>query len=236
MTMDLTLLYDFLNVILINLVLSGDNAVVLAMAVMSLPQRNRKKGMIIGAACSVAINVVLIFYVAELLQINYIRFIGGAVITVIAIKICLEAGAYGEEDQGQHSTSIFHAIKIIAIANITMSFDNIMGVAAVSKGNIYLLISGLAVSIPIVFYASNLLVKLLDKYPVVVFVAAAILGKLGAELVMTDPFMKKLIQPEEYMIHLVELIFAAAIVTTGFFIRKKRLLDLSNQEATRDAS
>ncbi|MBF0554885.1 MAG: YjbE family putative metal transport protein [Nitrospirae bacterium] len=223
--MDLSLFYDFLNVILVNLALSSDNAVVLAMAVKSLPKKSRKKGLIIGAACSFAINIVLIFYVSELLQLKYVRFIGGAIITMIALKRCVEISA--AEAEGDQSTSILHAIKIIVIANLTMSFDNVMGVAAVSKGNLSLLIAGLAISIPIVFLASNVLAALLDKYPFIIYISAAVLGRIGAELALTDPFIETIFQPDARMTRVIEIVFAAGVVTAGILMRKRKLLELS---------
>ncbi|MBF0517308.1 MAG: YjbE family putative metal transport protein [Nitrospirae bacterium] len=224
--MDLNLFYDFLNVILVNLVLSGDNAIVLAMAVKSLPQSSRKKGLIIGAACSFIINIILIFYVSELLQIKYIRSFGGVIISIIAIKRCVEIGE--DEAEGERSTSLLQAIKIIVIANLTMSFDNVLGVAAVSKGNLSLLITGLAVSIPIVFLASNVLAALLDRYPFIIFISGAALGRIGAELMMTDPFMEHLIRPGPQTTRVIEILYALCVVTVGIVLRKRKLLTLSH--------
>ncbi|WP_420266232.1 YjbE family putative metal transport protein [Candidatus Magnetominusculus dajiuhuensis] len=223
--MDLTLFYDFLNIILVNLALSSDNAVVLAMAVKSLPKKSRKKGLVIGAACSFIINIVLIFYVSELLQLKYVRFVGGAIITMIALKRCVEISA--SEAEGDQSTNILHAIKIIVIANLTMSFDNVMGVAAVSKGNLNLLILGLAISIPIVFLASNILAALLDRYPFIIYISAAVLGRIGAELALTDPFIANLFHPEARVTNFIEILYAAAVVTIGILMRKRKLLELS---------
>ncbi|MBF0486530.1 MAG: YjbE family putative metal transport protein [Nitrospirae bacterium] len=223
--MDISLFYDFLNVILVNLALSSDNAVVLAMAVKSLPKTSRKKGLVIGAACSFAINIVLIFYVSELLQLKYVRFIGGVIITMIALKRCVEISAADVE--GDQSTNILHAIKIIVIANLTMSFDNVMGVAAVSKGNLSLLITGLAISIPIVFLASNVLAALLDKYPFIIYISAAVLGRIGAELAMTDPFIASVFHLDARVTNFVEILYAAGVVTAGILMRKRKLYTLS---------
>ncbi|MBF0457943.1 MAG: YjbE family putative metal transport protein [Nitrospirae bacterium] len=226
--MDLTLFYVFLNVIIVNLSLSSDNAIVLAMAVKSLHKRSRKKGLIIGAACSFIINIILIFYVSELLQLKYVRSIGGIIITVIALRRCIEICV--DEAEGEQSTSIFHAIKIILIANLTMSFDNVLGVAAVSKGNLSLLILGLAISIPIVFLASNALAALLDRYPFIIYISAAVLGKIGAELILTDPFIEAIFQPDVQAACVIEVVYAACVVTAGVLMRKRRLLTLSKAQ------
>ncbi|MCG6551631.1 MAG: YjbE family putative metal transport protein [Candidatus Magnetominusculus sp. LBB02] len=227
--MNIGLFYDFLNVILVNLALSSDNAIVLAMAVKSLPKRSRKKGLVIGAACSFIINIILIFYVSELLQLKYVRCVGGLIITMIAIRRCIEISDGGQE--GRQSSSVWNAVKVILVANLTMSFDNVLGVAAVSKGNLSLLILGLAISIPVVFLASNILAALLDRYPFIIYISAAVLGKIGAELMMTDPFIEAVIKPNTEWIRVTEIVYAAAVVTAGVLMRKRKLYILSKEGA-----
>ena len=152
-----------LSIVLIDLILAGDNAVVIAMAVRSLPRKQRTRGIAFGAGAAVILRVTLTFFAAQLLQINFIKFIGGAVILWIAVKLFVE-GAPDEEVKREAKT-LWQAIWVIIIADITMSTDNVLAVAGASKGNLFLLLFGLALSIPFVVFTSNLLSMLMDKYP-----------------------------------------------------------------------
>ncbi|MGZ6236330.1 MAG: YjbE family putative metal transport protein, partial [Syntrophales bacterium] len=151
-------LAGFLSIIIVNLVLSGDNAFVIAMAVRSLPRKQRMKGIAFGVGAAVVLRVLLTFFAAMLLQIQYVKLIGGAVIIWIAVKLLMEGAP--EDKLQEDAKSLWHAIRIIIVADITMSLDNVLAVAAASKGNFFLLIFGLGLSIPIVMFASTLLVLL----------------------------------------------------------------------------
>ena len=152
----------FLSIILIDLILAGDNAVIIAMAVRSLPRKQRMRGIAFGAGAAVILRVILTFFAAQLLQIQFIKFIGGAVIVWIAVKLFVE-GAPDEEAKKEAKT-LLQAIWVIIIADLTMSTDNVLAVAGASKGNLFLLLFGLGLSIPFVVFTSNLLSLLMDKY------------------------------------------------------------------------
>ena len=182
-----------LSIVLIDLILAGDNAVIIAMAVRSLPRKQRQKGILIGAGAAVLLRVVLTFFAAQLLQTPYLKFIGGLFILWIAVKLFIE-GAPGEEVHREAST-IWQAMWVIVVADITMSVDNVLAVAGASKGNLFLLIFGLGLSIPFVVFTSSLLSMLMDKYPYIIYIGAAILGKVGAEMIITDPVIVPHVQP-----------------------------------------
>ena len=201
------------SIIIIDLILAGDNAVVIAMAVRSLPHNQRRKGIMIGAGAAVLLRVVLTFFVAQLLLVNYLKIIGGLLILWIAVKLFVEG--VPEEDSDKQATSVYQAIKLIVIADITMATDNMLAVAGASHGNLFLLLFGLGLSIPFVVFASSMLSMLMDKYPVIVYIGAAILGKVGGEMLITDPFTINLLHPSKAMQYGVELFFAVGVLVVG---------------------
>lgn len=201
------------SIILINVVLSGDNAVVIAMAVRSLPRAQRQKGILIGAAGAVVLRVILTFFVARFLQTPYLKLVGGLLILWLAIKLFTDVNQ--ENDEDREANTIWQALKIIVIADITMSLDNMLGVGAASKGNLFLLVFGLATSIPIMIFTSNLLSMLMDKYPIIITIGAALLGKVGAEMIITDPVLIPLLPTSDLFSYLVEGAGAIGVVITG---------------------
>ena len=141
-----------ISVILINLVLSGDNAVVIAMAVNLLPKEKQLLGLLFGAGLAVVLRIALTIFAAQLLTITGIKFLGGALIFWIAVKLLIED--VEAEDTGKHGATIWHAIWIILVADLTMSLDNVLALAGASKGNFFLLLFGLITSIPLVVFAA----------------------------------------------------------------------------------
>jgi YjbE family integral membrane protein len=212
-----------MSIVIIDLILAGDNAVVIAMAVRSLPHDQRTKGILFGAGAAVLLRVVLTFFVAQLLQLHYVKLAGGALILWIAVKLFVEGAP--DEDLDRNATTIWQAIKIIVIADITMSLDNMLAVGGASHGNMFLLIFGLGLSIPFIVLTSNLLSMLMDKYPVIIYIGAAILGKVGGEMMITDPFMVKLLpasmvsadslHPLPMLKYSIEAFFAIGVIVTG---------------------
>lgn len=201
------------SIIVINIVLSGDNAVVIAMAVRSLPRAQRQKGILVGAAGAVVLRVILTFFVARFLQTPYLKLVGGALILWLAVKLFVDTNP--ENDSDKEASTIWQALKIIVIADITMSLDNMLGVGAASKGNLFLLIFGLTTSIPIMIFTSNLLSMLMDKYPIIITIGAALLGKVGAEMIVTDPVLEQFLPHSELFIYLIEAISAIGVVAIG---------------------
>lgn len=218
---DLQFLSGLLSIVIIDLILAGDNAVVIAMAVRSLPHEQRRKGIIFGAGAAVLLRVILTFFVSQLLQINYLKIIGGLLILWIAVKLFIEG--VPEENAEKEATTIGQAIKIIVIADITMATDNMLAVAGASHGNLFLLLFGLGLSIPFVVLTSNLLSMLMDKYPIIIYIGAAILGKVGGEMLITDPFTVNLLHPSRAMQYIVEAAFAAGVIVTGKFYLKWKI-------------
>jgi len=206
-------LTSLLSIIMINVVLSGDNAVVIAMAVRSLPRAQRQKGILIGAAGAVLLRIIMTFFVARFLETPYLKVIGGLLILWLAVKLFVDVNPENEVDR--EASTIWQALKIIVIADVTMSLDNMLGVGAASKGNLLLLIFGLTTSIPIMIFTSNLLSMLMDKYPIIITIGAALLGKVGAEMIVTDSVMAPFMPQGELFIFLVEGVAAIGVIVIG---------------------
>jgi YjbE family integral membrane protein len=220
-TFDWQFLSNLFSIVIIDLILAGDNAVVIAMAVRSLPREQRRKGILFGAGAAVLLRVVLTFFVAQLLQVSFLKLAGGALILWIAVKLFVEGAP--QETTEKEAKTIGQAIKIIIIADITMAVDNMLGVAGASHGNIFLLLFGLGLSIPFVVLTSNLLSMLMDRFPVIIYIGAAILGKVGGEMIITDPFMVKLLAPGKIFQYSVEVGFAAGVIIVGKLLVKRMI-------------
>jgi YjbE family integral membrane protein len=212
-TLDWAFFSNLVSIVVIDLILAGDNAVVIAMAVRSLPREQRRKGILFGSAAAVILRVMVTFVAAQLLLINFIKLVGGAVILWIAVKLFVEGAP--EENIEKEATTIGQAVRIIVIADITMAVDNMLAVAGASHGNIFLLLFGLGLSIPFVVFTSNLLSMLMDKYPVIIYIGAGILGKVGGEMMITDPFVVQWLNPPKWLIYSTEVFFAAGVIVAG---------------------
>ena len=171
-------------IIWVNIILSGDNAVVIALAARSLPQKQQKQAVFWGAAAAVVLRIILTAVAVELLKLSFLKLIGGALLFWIAVKLLLP-----EEDEAdvKASDQLFAAIKTILVADLVMSLDNVIAVAAVAKGSLVLLVLGLLISIPLVVYGATMLMKLMDRYPVIITVGAALIGYVAGEMLVTDP-------------------------------------------------
>ncbi len=201
-----------LSIILINLVLSGDNAVLIALAVHSLPRRQRQAGIILGAGAAVVLRVALTFFVAQLLEIQFVRLMGGVFIAWIAVRLLTEGSCEGT---GVKCGGFLHAMWIILAADLTMSLDNVLAIAGASHGSLLLLIFGLALSIPIVIFTSSLLTMLMDRYPVILYIGAAILGKVAAELILGDPAVAAWLHPAPWFSYTLQAVCAVGVMAAG---------------------
>jgi len=201
-----------INIVLIDLILAGDNAVVIAMAVRSLPRRQRQWGIILGAGAAVLLRVVLTFFVAQLLEIQFLKLAGGVLIIWIAVKLFVEGAP---EQADQEAKTLLQAMWLIMVADITMSTDNVLAVAGASHGNIFLLLFGLALSIPFVVFTSNLLSMLMDRYPFILYIGAAVLGRVAGEMIFTDPAVVSWLEPPRWFGYAMEAVFALGVIVAG---------------------
>jgi YjbE family integral membrane protein len=172
------------KIIWINVLLSGDNALVIAMACRGLAPRLRLWGMVIGAGIAVVLLIVFTGIVARLMVLPYLKLVGGIALLVIAARLLVP------EDEGDDvtaGTSLWHAIRIVVIADIVMSLDNVIAVAAAANGQLPLLILGLAISIPMIIAGAALIMLVLDRFPILVWLGATLLGWIAGDVIATDP-------------------------------------------------
>ena len=211
----------FLTITLIDLVLAGDNAVVIAMAVQNLQGKQRKWGIILGAGAAVLLRVIATFVCAQLLLIQFVKFVGGAVIIWIAVKLLI-MGSENEGGHGKTAGSVSQAIWIIVIADISMSIDNMLAVAGACKGNVFLLLFGLVLSIPLVVAGAGLLSMLMSRYPIILYIGAALLGKVGGEMMITDPFIDNLLHPSKAVEYGVMIFFVIFVLGFSKLLIKRK--------------
>ena len=173
------------TIIWVNIILSGDNAVVIALAARSLPPRQQKQAIFWGAGAAVVLRIVLTVVAVKLLELPFLKLVGGVALLWIAVKLLIP------EDDGndgvESSSHLVGAIKTILIAALVMSTDNVIAVAAAAKSSITLLVLGLIISIPLVVYGATMLMKLMERYPIIITLGAAILGWTAGEMGVTDP-------------------------------------------------
>ena len=201
-----------LSIVIIDLVLAGDNAVVIAMAVKKLHGRQRTWGIALGAGGAVLVRVVCTFFVAKLLTVSFVKLVGGAVILWIAVKLLVEGA---EEESGKEAGSLWHALWIIIVADMSMGIDNMLAVGGASHGNLFLLLFGLLLSIPFVVFMSSWLARIMDRYPVILYIGAGVLGKVGGEMMITDPYVHNLLQPSKSIEYVVMIFFTVGVIALG---------------------
>jgi YjbE family integral membrane protein len=171
------------KIIGVNIVLSGDNAVVIALAARSLPPKQQKQAIIWGSAAAIIMRVILTVFAVALLTLPWLKLIGAALLLWIGVKLLIPEE--GGEDVDA-SDSLVAAIKTILIADLVMSLDNVIAVAAAAGGSLLLLILGLAISIPLVIFGATMLIKVMERWPIIITIGAALLGFVAGEMAITD--------------------------------------------------
>ncbi len=175
-----------LQIMGINILLSGDNAVVIALAVRALPPKERFWGMVLGAGAAAVLLILFTGIVATLMQLPYLKLAGGLALFWVAVKL-VTPQAHDAEDTPEAVEDLWRAVRVVVVANIVMSLDNVIAVAAAAKGNYFLLGLGLAVSIPVVIAGSALFLAIIERFPIVVWGGGALLGWIAGGLLPDDP-------------------------------------------------
>ncbi len=211
-----------LQIIAIDIMLGGDNAVVIALACRKLPPEQRKKGIFWGVVGAIGLRVAMIFFALQLLELPYLKIIGALLLLWIGVKLLLPEEGEGH-DGIDGGTTLFAAIKTIIVADAVMSLDNVIAVAGASHGSIVLVTFGILVSIPIVVWGSKLVLTLMDRFPAVITVGAALLGWIAGGMFLTDPVVPKTVaQSVPYANYVFAAIGAAFVVGVGKFLGRNR--------------
>lgn len=209
----------FFNIIILDLILSGDNAVVIGMAARNLPVEQRKKAILIGAGAAVLLRAALTAIATYLLMVPLLMTAGGLLLLWVAVKLLVEQE---EESHVTVGTNMRSAIKTIIVADVVMSLDNVLAVAGAAHGNVVLVIFGLALSIPIIMWGSKLIAVILNRLPWLVYIGAAILGFTAGQLIVDDQVIEQtLIKGQETVQIGFPIILAIAVLFVGFIWKKK---------------
>ncbi len=210
---------SLVSIVVVDLTLSGDNAVVIAAAAKSLPPDMRKRALIAGAVCAVIALVTATFFVTRLLHVKFLQVIGGIAILWIALNLFREEPPL--ESSAAHLAGFWKAMWFIIVADVTMSTDNILAVGALAQGNFALLLFGLGTSIPLVVFASGLLAALMDKYRVIVYIGAALLGRVAGQMITTDAFIVEKFAPSVALRYSAQAIGAIGVLVAGVLLKAR---------------
>jgi YjbE family integral membrane protein len=212
-------LLNGLRIVVIDLLLASDNALVIALAVRSLPRRERRIGTACGAALAVLLRVALTTVAARLLVIGYLKLAGGLFVLWIAWKVLGDVCEPPEDAPAPKR--LLQAIWYVVFADLTMSTDNILAIAGASGGHFGLILFGLCLSIPFVVFSSNLLANLMNRYPVTIYLGVGILGQVGADMVLTDPSLVLALHPAAAVRYGIEAAVVAVLLIAGW-VRTRR--------------
>ncbi len=221
---------DVLKIIMIDLLLSGDNAVVIALACRNLPLAQRKKGILLGVSGAIVLRIVLTFFAVSLLSLPYLKLVGALLLIWIGIKLILPEDEH-RADGIRADTLLLGAIKTIIVADFVMSLDNVLGVAAAAKGNIFLLAFGLLISIPLIAWSSQLVLKLIDRYSFIIYAGGALLGYVAGEMLVSEAFFSTgagarwlgLDEAGRYLHWLVPVLCAALVLGMGKLLTLRKI-------------
>jgi len=210
----------FGSIVLANIVLSGDNAVVIAMAARTLKPDQRGKAIFWGSAAAIVMRILLTIVAIQLLSLPYLKIIGA--ILLVYIGVDLLKGEGDDAGDGKEINGLAAAIRTILIADLVMSLDNVLAVAAAAKGNLPLLVLGLLVSIPLIIFGATLLTKVMERFPIIITIGAALLGFLAGEMLLTDPAVSRQFgEMSEQAVTVAGLIGAALVVLTGMYLMRR---------------
>lgn len=219
MLQDVNFWLGLMKIIWINIILSGDNAVVIALAARSLPPHQQKKAILFGSGAAVVLRIVLTIVAAKLLQLSFLQVVGGLLLLYIGVQLLSEEEE--EEGHGKEGGGLMAAVRTILIADLVMSLDNVIAVAAAAKGNDVLLLIGLAISIPLVIFGSTLMIKLMERFPIIVTLGAALIGWVGGETIVSDVALKEVAADYPWLHYAAAAAGAVFVVLMGRALQKR---------------
>ena len=208
-----------IKIVWINIILSGDNAVVIALAARSLPPAQQKKAVLIGSGAAVVLRIALTVVAARLLALPYLQILGGVLLLYIGFQL-LSDEEDGEGESKEYG-SMFAAVRTILIADLVMSLDNVIAVAAAAQGNNTLLILGLAISIPLVIFGSTLMIRLMERFPIIVMLGAALIGWVGGETIVGDVALRSFAEANPWLHYVAAALGAALVVLAGRWMQRR---------------
>lgn len=212
---DSTLWVALFQIIIINILLSGDNAVIIALACRKLPPKDQRNAFIIGAAAVVILMTALTAVASLLMTIPYVEIVGSVLLLWIGIKLLVPED---EDESVDASDNFWGAVKTIIIADIVMSLDNVLGMAGVAKGHMELLFVGMVITVPLILFGSAILMKLMTRFPIIVTLGAGLLGYVAGEMFVEDPALKGHLENAHYLTIALPIMGALIVVGVGKFL------------------
>ncbi len=217
------------QICVINILLSGDNAVVIALACRNLPLKQQKQAFAIGAVGVIVLMTALTAFAAYLMSLPYLEMIGSVLLLWIGVKLL--APGDEEEGDGKVSSSFWDAVKTIIIADIVMSLDNVLGMAGAAKGHLGMLFLGMVITIPLILFGSALIMKLMERFPVFITFGAGLLGWVAGEMAIADPAIRQTLEAHaHYMEFVAPVLGAALVVVAGRVLAHRRAAEPSGKE------
>lgn len=233
-----------MKIIGINIILSGDNAVVIALAARSLPPKQQKQAVIWGSVAAIVMRVILTFFAVAMLSLPWLKLIGAVLLVYIGVKLLVPEDGHGDVAAG---SNMMQAIKTILLADLVMSLDNVIAVAGAADGSWLLIVLGLLISIPLVIFGSQLLLKVMDRFPIIITLGAALLGFVAGEMAVTDPAIGAWVSSTFTMVgedaylagiqlkYIAGALGAIIVVLIGKAIAKKKLAAAPVEDLAKDA-
>ena len=208
-----------MKIVWINIILSGDNAVVIALAARSLPPHQQRKAVFWGSGAAVVLRIALTFAAAKLLQLSFLQIVGGCLLLWIGLQL-LDSD---EEGEGESKTygGLMAAVRTILIADLVMSLDNVIAVAAAAHGNNVLLVLGLAISIPLVIFGSTLMIKLMERFPIIIILGAALIGWVAGETIVSDVSLRDVLAANPWLHYAGAVAGAVLVVAIGRLMQRR---------------
>ena len=218
---------DFLaalaTIVVIDLVLAGDNAIVIALAARNVPRHLQRRAMVWGAMGAVVVRCILTLVVVWLLQFPGLLFVGGAMLVWIAYKLLIPEHAHGEGPQIKAANTFWGAIRTIVVADMVMGVDNVLGVAGAAHGNFVLVVMGLLISIPVLVWGSSILLRYVERFPALVYLGAGVLAFTAVKMMTSEPFVQHALEPHRALLPLIYAVSVLGVLWTGFSENHRRL-------------
>jgi len=228
------------QIIMIDIVLGGDNAVVIALACRQLPEKQRKLGILYGTIGAIVVRIVLIAFALALLNLPFVKLIGAILLLWIGVKLLSENG--DDDHNLESSDKLWTAVKTVVVADLVMSIDNIIAIAGAAEGaggdhKLPLVIFGLLVSIPIIVWGSQLVIKLMDRFPIIITIGAALIGYISGQMFMTDSFVvEKIGLQSSNIVTAVAICTAIIVIAIGKFVSSRQSTKISEKSAETDVA
>ena len=220
------------QIVVVDVLLSGDNAIVIALACRNLPPTHRNIAVMAGTAGAVGARLIFCFTMSYLLQIPALKLVGGLMLLWIGIKLMLPEDT-DESDAVSAASGLWGAVRTIVIADVVMSLDNVIGIVAAAKGHVGLIAFGLCLSIPLIVFGSKVVLKILHRYPALVVAGAALLGWLSGEIIMHDPIVAGFVPVTETLVKIASVLGAVIVVVVGTLMKRRLVARFAAARASR---